>query len=320
MAPIVPPRAAPPPKAAARSRVTARPPWRLPPRPGRGSIRVPDHRRDTMFKALLLEKDDAGFRAGLTSLDESRLPGWDQADVLVQPEYSTVNYKDALALTNKAPGGARLAHGARHRRRRHRARKPPPRLAARRPLRAQRLGRGRDALGLPGRTRPAQGRLAGEAARRLHAAPGHGHRHRGLHRHAVRAGAGAPRPAARRRRRARHRRHRRRRQRGHRAAVAAGPPRHRGQRQAAGSRLPEGAGCRGGDRPRRIRRRGQAAAEGALGRRGRRAGQPHAGQRAGADTLRRRGGGLRPGAGHGPAGRAWRRSSCAVSRWPAWTA
>jgi acrylyl-CoA reductase (NADPH) len=56
-----------------------------------------------MFKALLLEKDDAGFRAGVNSLDESRLPGWEQADVLVQPEYSTVNYKDALALTNKGP-------------------------------------------------------------------------------------------------------------------------------------------------------------------------------------------------------------------------
>ena len=56
-----------------------------------------------MFKALLLEKDDAGFRAGLTTLDESRLPDWNQADVLVQPEYSTINYKDGLALTNRAP-------------------------------------------------------------------------------------------------------------------------------------------------------------------------------------------------------------------------
>ncbi len=56
-----------------------------------------------MFKALLLEKDDAGFRAGLTTLDESRLPDWNQADVLVRPEYSTINYKDGLALTNRAP-------------------------------------------------------------------------------------------------------------------------------------------------------------------------------------------------------------------------
>jgi acrylyl-CoA reductase (NADPH) len=56
-----------------------------------------------LFKALLLEKDDAGFRAGMTELDEARLPGWDRADVLVQPEYSTLNYKDALALTNRSP-------------------------------------------------------------------------------------------------------------------------------------------------------------------------------------------------------------------------
>jgi acrylyl-CoA reductase (NADPH) len=56
-----------------------------------------------MFKALLLEKDDAGFRAGVAQLDESRLPGWGQADVLVHPEYSTLNYKDGLALTQRAP-------------------------------------------------------------------------------------------------------------------------------------------------------------------------------------------------------------------------
>jgi acrylyl-CoA reductase (NADPH) len=53
-----------------------------------------------MFKALLLEKDEAGFRAGLTNLDESRLPA---GDVLVQPEYSTLNFKDGLALTNRSP-------------------------------------------------------------------------------------------------------------------------------------------------------------------------------------------------------------------------
>ena len=53
-----------------------------------------------MFKALLLEKDDAGFRAGVAEIDEARLPA---ADVLVAPEYSTLNYKDGLALTNRAP-------------------------------------------------------------------------------------------------------------------------------------------------------------------------------------------------------------------------
>ena len=53
-----------------------------------------------MFDALLLEKDAAGFRAGVHALEESRLPA---ADVLVAPAYSTLNYKDALALTDKAP-------------------------------------------------------------------------------------------------------------------------------------------------------------------------------------------------------------------------
>ncbi len=54
-----------------------------------------------MFKALLLEKHDAGFRASVSLLDEARLP--DAGDVLVQPEFSTLNYKDGLAITNKAP-------------------------------------------------------------------------------------------------------------------------------------------------------------------------------------------------------------------------
>ena len=56
-----------------------------------------------MFQALLLEKGDAGFACTLTGVDESRLPGPDRADVLVQPAYSTINFKDALALTNKSP-------------------------------------------------------------------------------------------------------------------------------------------------------------------------------------------------------------------------
>ena len=53
-----------------------------------------------MFKALLLEKDEAGFRASLSTLDETRLP---EGDVLVQPEYSSLNFKDGLALTNRSP-------------------------------------------------------------------------------------------------------------------------------------------------------------------------------------------------------------------------
>ncbi len=54
-----------------------------------------------MFKAMLLEKDEAGFRVGVQSLDPGRLPT--TGNVLVQPEYSSLNYKDGLALTNKGP-------------------------------------------------------------------------------------------------------------------------------------------------------------------------------------------------------------------------
>ena len=56
-----------------------------------------------MFQALLLEKGDAGFTCTLTQIDDARLPGPDRADVLVQPEFSTINYKDALALTHRSP-------------------------------------------------------------------------------------------------------------------------------------------------------------------------------------------------------------------------
>lgn len=62
---------------------------------------VNHHPRTSMFKALLLDKDDAGgVRAAVTDLDEARLP---EGDVLVAPSYSTLNYKDALALTHRAP-------------------------------------------------------------------------------------------------------------------------------------------------------------------------------------------------------------------------
>ena len=52
-----------------------------------------------MFKAIQLTKTDV-FAARLTDIDESALP---DADVTVQVEYSTLNYKDGLAITNKSP-------------------------------------------------------------------------------------------------------------------------------------------------------------------------------------------------------------------------
>ena len=53
-----------------------------------------------MFKAVLIERDDRPYRATLTSLEEGRLS---TGDVTVRVDYSTLNYKDALAITGKAP-------------------------------------------------------------------------------------------------------------------------------------------------------------------------------------------------------------------------
>ncbi|MBP8133288.1 MAG: oxidoreductase [Zoogloea sp.] len=53
-----------------------------------------------MFKAILIEKDNAGYRAGLTEMDDARLP---DSDVTVRVAYSSLNYKDGLAITGKGP-------------------------------------------------------------------------------------------------------------------------------------------------------------------------------------------------------------------------
>jgi acrylyl-CoA reductase (NADPH) len=53
-----------------------------------------------MFKAVLVEKDEAGYRAGVAELDPARLP---EGDVTVRVKYSTLNYKDGLAITGKGP-------------------------------------------------------------------------------------------------------------------------------------------------------------------------------------------------------------------------
>jgi acrylyl-CoA reductase (NADPH) len=51
-----------------------------------------------LFKALLVEKDEHGYQANIRELPESSLP---EGDVTVDIEYSTLNYKDALAITGK---------------------------------------------------------------------------------------------------------------------------------------------------------------------------------------------------------------------------
>jgi acrylyl-CoA reductase (NADPH) len=53
-----------------------------------------------MFKAIHLTRDNDVFQARVAELDESALP---EGDVTVRVEYSTVNYKDALAIANGSP-------------------------------------------------------------------------------------------------------------------------------------------------------------------------------------------------------------------------
>ena len=172
-----------------------------------------------MFKALLLEKTEAGFRAGVQDVDETRLP---EGDVLVEVEHSTLNYKDGLAITNKGPvvrtwpmvagidGAGRVLES------RHPAWKAGDRVIH------NGWGVGETRWGcLAGACPPLRRRPGGACRPPSRPAQAMAHRHRRLHRDAVRAGAGAPRRRARRRRRAGHRRHRRCRQRRDRAARAS---------------------------------------------------------------------------------------------------
>lgn len=54
-----------------------------------------------MFKALLINKtDDTGYTCTLSEVDEARLPA---GDVTVRIDWSTINYKDGLAITGKSP-------------------------------------------------------------------------------------------------------------------------------------------------------------------------------------------------------------------------
>ena len=55
----------------------------------------------TTFNAILLDKTETGFSATLSAIEESRLPP--EGDVTVTIEYSTINYKDGLAIANKSP-------------------------------------------------------------------------------------------------------------------------------------------------------------------------------------------------------------------------
>ncbi len=53
-----------------------------------------------MFKGVLISKDEAGYHANCQEIDEDVLQ---DGEVTVQVEWSTLNYKDGLAITGKAP-------------------------------------------------------------------------------------------------------------------------------------------------------------------------------------------------------------------------
>lgn len=53
-----------------------------------------------MFRGILINKDEAGYQARLQEIDEAVLPA---GDVSVRVAWSTLNYKDGLAITGKAP-------------------------------------------------------------------------------------------------------------------------------------------------------------------------------------------------------------------------
>jgi acrylyl-CoA reductase (NADPH) len=53
-----------------------------------------------VFKAILIDKQDGTQSVRLADLDEGQLP---EAPVTVRVEYSTINYKDGLAISGKSP-------------------------------------------------------------------------------------------------------------------------------------------------------------------------------------------------------------------------
>ena len=53
-----------------------------------------------MFNGILITKDEGAYRAQLQTIDESVLQ---EGDVTVAVEWSTLNYKDGLAITGKSP-------------------------------------------------------------------------------------------------------------------------------------------------------------------------------------------------------------------------
>lgn len=139
-----------------------------------------------MFDAILIDKTEEGQRTALTSLETSALP---EGDVLVDVAFSTLNYKDALALTGAAPvvrrfpmvPGIDFAGIV--------AESSHPDLRPGDPVVLNGWGVGEYALGRACRAGTGPGRLAGKTARWNQPEAIHGHWNRRLYGHALRSGA-----------------------------------------------------------------------------------------------------------------------------------
>ncbi|ALU90714.1 MULTISPECIES: MDR family oxidoreductase [Herbaspirillum] len=53
-----------------------------------------------MFKGIIIKKDESGYQSAVADIADKDLP---EGDVTVKVSYSTLNYKDALALSGKGP-------------------------------------------------------------------------------------------------------------------------------------------------------------------------------------------------------------------------
>jgi acrylyl-CoA reductase (NADPH) len=61
---------------------------------------APQEQETSMFKGILIEKDEQGYRATLKDIEAAALP---EGNVTVRVAYSTLNYKDGLAITGQSP-------------------------------------------------------------------------------------------------------------------------------------------------------------------------------------------------------------------------
>ena len=53
-----------------------------------------------MFTCVLIDKNGDGYTSTLTELNDDALPA---GDVTVDIDFSSINYKDALAITGRGP-------------------------------------------------------------------------------------------------------------------------------------------------------------------------------------------------------------------------